>query len=63
MYSNNTYVEDVKDHLEILPPTDNPALVTLHLQESRGRISLAILDDPSLYLRCSAAIELDKQST
>ena len=51
-----THVEDLKDHLEVLLPTGNPTLVTLRLQEARGRIPFTALGNSPLYLHDSTTI-------
>ena len=63
MQGDRTHIEDLEVHLQVLPPTNDPTFVALHLQESRGRIPFAILDDSLLYLCCSAMIKLNKRFT
>ena len=52
-----TYVEDVKDPSEVLPPTRNHIFVDLRMENSRDHISFALVDDLPLDLGHSPAVE------
>ena len=46
-----TYVEDLKDQLEVLFPTRNRIFIAHCVEESGSHISFALLDNLLLYLR------------
>ena len=55
--NNRTYVEDVKDPVEVLPPCRNRVLVALCAEGPRDRVSLALVDDLALDFSHSPVIE------
>ena len=59
--ADRTYVEDVKDPIEVQLPGSNNFFVALCVQESRERISSTLLDDLSLNLGHSPAIDSPSQ--
>ena len=59
--SNLTHVEDLKDPIEVLPPSGNRILVVLCMEESRDSISFTSLDDITLNLGHNSAIEKSDQ--
>ena len=54
---DSTHVEDVKDPVEVLPPGHNHVFVGLRMEDSRNRMSFALVDDLPLNLGHSPAIE------
>ena len=55
--ADRTYVEDVKDSIEIQLPASNLLLIVLRVEQSRDRISSALLDDLPLNFGHSSTIE------
>ena len=55
--TDRTHIEDVKDPMEVLPPSGNRTLVILHVEESGDRMSFTLLGDLLLDLGHSPAIE------
>jgi hypothetical protein len=62
-WTDCTHVEDVKDPIEVLPPSSNHILVVLRAKESRDRISFSPLDDLPLDLGHGSAIETSGEGT
>ena len=56
--TDQTYIEDVEDPIEILLPTSNFLLIGLRVEESRGHLSLTLLDDKFLNRSQSPGIEV-----
>ena len=53
-----TYVEDVKDPSEVLPPTRNRIFVDLRMEDPRDRMSFTLVNDLPLDLGHSPAVEI-----
>jgi hypothetical protein len=57
---DGTYVEDLKDGMEVLPPGSNRIFIALRMQEPGGRVPFLMFDDLPLHLCHSSVIELGK---
>ena len=57
MKADQTYIEDMEDPVEVLLPTSNLFLIGFRVEESRGHVSLTLLDDHFLNRGHSPGIE------
>ena len=61
-YDNDgTYVENLKDPVEVQPPCSNLVFIVLCVQMSRNHVSFALLDDLPLDLRHSPEVGLKRR--